>query len=94
MVQEMVAWWSELGSTSARVPVTVGRTPQTGPGSVSVEGHGTLGQHEPHGIEMHPLPRELVEGILSHAGCRVEATVVNMAGPEYEDYLYLVQRGE
>jgi SAM-dependent methyltransferase len=103
VVQEHVAWWSNLGNRVVRQPVTVGHPAKSssqasGPASAT----GDAGDAEPEnaaprvtGMQMHGVRKELVCGLLRQLGCTVLDVVPDQrAGQNWASYCYVVEVGE
>ncbi|HVV08957.1 class I SAM-dependent methyltransferase [Amycolatopsis sp.] len=95
LVEEFVAWWSEHGSPTARIAVTVG---EGSPGQLvftSAEPVSVAGEAERNeGIEMHPVPAPLMRSVFEHIGAELLATDdLAMAGPEWASRTYLIRAG-
>nr|MDQ3578018.1 hypothetical protein [Actinomycetota bacterium] len=88
LVQESVAWWGQVGSDTARMPVDVIPAP-----AVTEDGVETsLPELDtPAQMEMFAMAPELVRALLAHAGCTVLAAIPDdQPGAEWESYTYII----
>jgi len=103
VVQEHVAWWSDLGNRIVRQPVTVQPAAAPPPAPEAPEASPEeAGAAEPNGgvprvsgMQMHGVRKELVCGLLRQLGCTVLDVVPDQrAGDNWASYFYVVEVGE
>jgi hypothetical protein len=83
LVQEHVAWFSDRGSTPARIPATVVAA------SGATDDDGSFSIWQPTCLDVHAVPREEVLGILARGGATVLDVVDDgCAGSEWIGYRY------
>ena len=101
LLQELVAWFKDHGSTPCTVPVSVAPGPgaaDEGGADASANGHASPGTAEPPGpviprMEMHPVPRDVVEALVRVAGGEIVAVLDDdAAGDEWISYTYVARR--
>lgn len=93
MMQELVAWWSQFGSPTARRPVVV--TEDAEPARQVTENvpasYADVVAADTEGIEMHPVPIPLMQGLFQHMGGTVLAVEPDpFSEPPWDSRTYLV----
>lgn len=92
IVQELVAWWADVGGSTASVPVRV--DPDVGATASPEPGTAAEPQHPTAGIEMHGIPSRLLRDMFAHCGHEVRLIQPNeMAGADWESYTYVLRCG-
>jgi len=88
LVQESVAWWGQVGSDTARMPVDVIPAPAVTEGGTET----SLPELDtPAQMEMFAMGPELVRALLAHAGCTVLAAIPDdQPGAEWDSYTYII----
>lgn len=110
VVQEHVAWWSNLGNEIVRLPVTVGSAPAVPPvagppepepvpdptsGPVPEPAAADQSPARAGSMQMHGVRTELVRGLLRQLGCTVlDVLPDRRAGDNWASYFYVVEVGE
>jgi SAM-dependent methyltransferase len=101
LVQEAVTWWAEVGSEPVRTRVTVVRdvvadVPALSPvPEVVIEPRPAARGRADGGMEMFGVDPGLVRLLFAHCGSAVVHCVLDeMAGTEWESFLYVIRRGE
>lgn len=86
VVQELVAWWSDLGGPTKRVDVDV-----AGP---AVPAPDERPEDVTRGVEMHAIPDGLLRGIFGHCGSTVlSRTEDHYSDGHWDSYTYVIQVG-
>ncbi|MCP2255501.1 hypothetical protein LY13_004277 [Prauserella aidingensis] len=93
MMQELVAWWSQFGSPTVRRPVVV--TEDAEPARQVTENvpasYADVVAADTEGIEMHPVPIPLMQGLFQHMGGTVLAVEPDpFSEPPWDSRTYLV----
>lgn len=97
MMQELVAWWTQFDSPTARVDVTVtdnaepsGRYETRNPSAPNDA--GTAATDDTEGIEMHSIPVSLLHALFRHFDGHVLAAEPDtMSEPPWDSRTYVVQ---
>lgn len=102
LVQETVAWWAEHGSEGASLPITVTAAhaeldasvdPATSAPLAVAARPAAVGRDDA-GMEMYGMDPTLLRLLFAHAGSHVVGVAPDtMAGPEWESFTYVVERG-
>ncbi|WP_253863236.1 methyltransferase domain-containing protein [Prauserella halophila] len=94
MMQELVAWWSQFDSPTVRTPVLV--TEDAEPAQQVADSvpasYADVVAADTEGIEMHPIPISLMQGLFQHMGGTVLAIEPDpFSEPPWDSRTYLVR---
>ena len=93
MVQELVAWFQDVGSSPLDLSITVGRSRVAAPAGVPLSTSTAPSPPPPHEdavMEMHAVERDEVLALLTRSGATVlDCREVYHCGPTWRTYKYL-----